>query len=107
MGIAFRRTDAPPQCGPRLCPPSKSDEDEVLVLICTPILFEQSPPNQHDRITAAGLRTRSEGAAIAQASAVNERRVAEGTFAVLRSRLARRLPPSSSQASSVTEANVP
>ena len=34
-----------------------SDEDEVLVLTCTPILFEQSPPNQHDRLTAAGLRT--------------------------------------------------
>jgi len=39
------------------------------------------------------------------AAAVTERRVAEGTFAVLRSKLARRLPPS--EASAVTEANVP
>ena len=33
----------------------KSDEDEVLVLVCTPIPFEQLPPNQHDRLTARGF----------------------------------------------------
>ena len=43
-----------------------SNEDEVLVLVCTPILFEQSPPNQHDRLTAPGLANLSDGTSLAQ-----------------------------------------
>ena len=73
--IFRRRTDAPPQWGPRSYLPSKSDEDEVVVLVLPPYLPTYSSLKHALRLTITGLRTRSEGAALAQASAVT---VAEG-----------------------------
>jgi hypothetical protein len=50
--------DAPPQWGPRSCPASKSDEDGAWFLVfgfLHPLVFDQLPPNQHDRLTARGF----------------------------------------------------
>ena len=63
--IFWRRTDAPPQWGPRSYLPSKSDEDEVVVLVLPPYLPTYSSLKHALRLTAAGLRTCETGATLA------------------------------------------
>ena len=54
---------------------SSGDDQVVSGFDSAALAFKHFSPKRPLRITAAGLRTRSEGAAVAQATDVNERRV--------------------------------